>query len=117
MDNHLQLKLEQLEQLIRQERDYARTLKYSELKQIQEEKKQLLDELRSFSNSCPAELKATVSRLREENCRNARLLWNTLNFLRQSMQNCTRQVMPILYGRRGNSIQAAAIGLLHSGRI
>ena len=117
MDNNLQAKLEELEQLISQEREYARTLQHSELNLIQEQKKLLLDELRSFSDPCPPELKSTVSRLRDENRRNARLLWNSLGFLRQSMQSCTQQVMPMLYGRQGNKLQSAAIGILHNGRI
>ncbi len=117
MNADLRHKLKQLEQLIQRERESARNLNVSELQTIQDEKGLLLTELQALSGGCTDELKTVATRLQKENRRNAQLLWTTLNFLRQSMCNCSQQIMPILYGRRGNSIQSAAIGVLHQGKV
>lgn len=117
MNTDLRHKLNQLEQLIQRERESARNLKVSELQTIQDEKGLLLAELKTLSGPCTEELKEVATRLQKENRRNAQLLWTMLNFLRQSMCNCSKQLMPMLYGRRGNSIQSAAIGMLHQGKI
>ncbi len=117
MDRPLEAKLKLLEQLIEQERAFAVGLKITELKEIQEQKKELLIELHGFQGGCPQELKDLAARLRDSNRRNARLLHTTLNFLRQTMNSCRKSITPLTYGRSGNQIQGSAIGLLHAGRV
>ncbi len=116
MNPELQQKLNLLKDLIQRERDYARNLKIAELMSLQEEKGSILSEFKSISGCCPNELKELAAHLRDENRRNARLLWATLNFLRQSMSNCCRQLTPVMYGRRGNRMQNIPLGVLHAGR-
>ena len=117
MSADLQHKLNQLEQMIQRERESARDLKVDELQAIQDEKGVLLAELQAHAETCTDELKTVARRLQKENRRNAQLLWTTLGFLRQSMSNCSQQLMPVLYGKQGNRIQSAAIGVLHRGKI
>jgi len=113
----LQQKLDQLETLIQQERDYACRMQIIELKQLQEEKGVLINELKDLGQDCPDDLKQIAGRLREENRRNARLLHTCLNYLRQAMQSCTCQLTPATYGSAGNMLQRAPSGLLLTGRI
>lgn len=117
MGQELQDKLTRLEALIQRERRCACTLQVTELKQLQEEKGLLVKELRELDQACSGELQQFASRLREENRRNAKLLHTCLNYLRQAMRNCTRQLTPVTYGRRGNCLQSAPSGLLLTGRI
>lgn len=117
MGQELQQKLIQLEDMMQQERHYACTLQVTELKQLQEEKGLLIKELKDLGQACPAELKQLAGRLREENRRNAQLLYTCLNYLRQAVRHCTRQLTPMSYGNRGNSLQNTPSGLLLKGRI
>ncbi len=117
MNEPLHDKLLRLEHLIEQERLFAISLRFSELEEIQGQKKELLIELRDCQDGCPNELKELAGRLRDNNRRNARLLHTTLTFLRQTMASCCQSLTPLTYGRRGNRIQGSAIGFLHAGRI
>ncbi len=112
-----QEKLVLLEQLIQRERSFAIKLQVAELKDLQEEKAQLLRELNALEGPCPEDLKEFAGYLRQQNRRNARLLASTLAFLRQTMNNCRREISTVLYGRQGNRIESRAMGLLHTGRI
>ena len=112
-----QEKLALLEQLIQRERSFAIKLQVVELKDLQEEKAQLLAELKALDGPCPEELKEFAGHLRRQNRRNARLLASTLTFLRQTMSNCRREISTVLYGRHGNRIESRTMGLLHTGRI
>lgn len=117
MNQELQQKLNRLEELILQERDCARTLKVDRLQKLQQEKGILVKELQTEKETCPAEIKPFIKKIQRENIRNARLLHTCLSNLRRMMQHCTRQLTPISYGNRGNSIQNAPSGLLLNGRI
>lgn len=110
-------KLTLLEQLIKRERSFAIKLQVVELKELQEEKAQLLDDLKALDGPCPEDLKEFADDLRRQNRRNARLLASTLTFLRQTMNSCRREISTVLYGRYGNRIESRAMGLLHTGRI
>jgi flagellar biosynthesis/type III secretory pathway chaperone len=110
-------KLLKLEKLIELERSYAVTLKIDALKEIQEQKKELLIDLKIPGETFPTELKELAARLRDSNRRNARLLFSTLNFLRQTMNNCCESITPLTYGQHGHRIQSNANGLLHAGRV
>lgn len=117
MNQELQQKLNRLEELIHQERDYARTLKVDQLQSLQEEKCVLVKELQTEKETCPAEIKAFIKKIQRENIRNARLLHTCLGNLRRMMSHCTRQLTPISYGKLGNKIQSAPSGILLNGRI
>ena len=112
-----QQQLEQLDELILLEREYAIKLKVQDLKDLQERKGELLLQLQQQESAGGKEQKKMISRLKGENRRNARLLASTLNILRQTMQNCCREITPILYGQQGNRIQKTAVGVLHVGRV
>ena len=113
----LQQQLEQLDELIKLEREYAIKLKVKDLKDLQERKGELLQELQLQENTDCREQKKMISRLKGENRRNARLLASTLNILRQTMQNCCREITPVLYGQLGTQVQKTAVGVLHVGRV
>ncbi len=113
----LQQQLEQLDELIRLEREYAIKLKVKDLKDLQERKAELLQELQKQEGHSCEDQKKLISRLKGENRRNARLLASTLNILRQTMQNCCREITPVLYGHMGTQVQKAAVGVLHVGRV
>lgn len=117
MNGELQQKLKRLEELILEERDCARNLEVDRLKQLQEEKGDLVKQLHGEKSGCPDELKDQIRRVQRENIRNARLLHTCLGNLRQMMRHCTRQLVPGGYGQQGNSIQTAPSGLLLNGRI
>jgi flagellar biosynthesis/type III secretory pathway chaperone len=117
MEQNLAQKLKQLEDLILQERRFACTMQIDGLKQLQEEKGLLVKEIRALDGQCSSEQKQIAGRLREENRRNAQLLFTCLNYLRQAMHNCTKQLTPTSYGRRGNSLQSTPSGLLLTGRM
>ncbi len=110
-------KLTQLQQLICQEREYAIQLRVEELKVLQDQKGVLLMELKTHSGPCPEGLKTFANSLRSQNRRNARLLSATLNFLRQTMTSCRRELSSTMYGRHGHQIEVQTMGLLHTGRV
>lgn len=116
-DRDLRQRLQSLENLIHKERDLAIRLKVDDLKALQDEKGMLLKGFAEHVSQCSGELKEYASHLRHENRRNARLLATTLTFLRQTMQNCCREVTPVLYGKLGTRIQSRSTGMLHVGRI
>ncbi len=117
MGQELLQKLTRLDELIQQERGHACGLQVSELKELQEQKGLLLKELQTLSTNCPPELKQLAGRIREENRRNAQLLYTTLGYLREAMHSCTRQLTPVAYGNRGHHLQTAPSGMLLTGRI
>ena len=117
MNLELQEKLLNLERLIEQEREFAVNLQIVELKAVQDQKGQLLAELREFRDGCPDELKNLAARLREGNRRNARLLHTTLNFFRQAMNSCCNSIAPVIYGQRGVRILPRNVGVLHTGKV
>ena len=116
MGQQLQEKLNRLQEIILLERDCARSLQVKQLQQLQDEKGELVKELSTATERCPQEIKPMLKKIQRENIRNARLLHTCLGNLRQMMQSCTRQLTPISYGQRGNSIQSAACGMLLNGR-
>ncbi|MCF6266605.1 MAG: hypothetical protein L3J57_08680 [Desulfuromusa sp.] len=117
MEQELLQKLMSLDELIQRERCYARDLKAKELKDLQEEKGLLLQELQALSVECSPELKQLASRIRDENIRNAQLLHTTLGYLREAMHCCFRQLTPVAYGQHGNPLQASPSGLLLTGKV
>ncbi len=117
MGQELLQKLAQLEDLIQEERDHARCLQVSKLKALQEQKGQLIKELQTLSAGESPELKQIAGRIRQENLRNAQLLYTTLSYLREAMRNCTHQLTPAAYGNSGRQLQTAPSGLLLAGRI
>lgn len=117
MGQKLLQKLNSLDELIQQERRYARDLKAVELKALQEKKGLLLQELQELSSEYSPELKQLASRIRDENIRNAQLLHMTLGYLREAMQCCFRQLIPVAYGQRGNLLHVSPPGLLLTGKV
>ncbi|MBN2645753.1 MAG: hypothetical protein JXR59_09805 [Desulfuromonadaceae bacterium] len=117
MSGEWQEKLQTLERLIERERALAIDLQADALKALQEEKGALLVELRRLDPGCPEALKPLAGRLREDNRRNARLLYASLNLLRQTMNSCCSRIAPSCYGRRGHRIDGRAVGILHTGKV
>jgi len=117
MDQDLQQKLNRLEELIIQERDYARTLKVVQIKELQQEKGDLIKELQSENVTYSAEIKILIKKIQRENIRNAKLLHTCLGNLRQMMSHCAQQLTPVSYGKHGACVQNSPSGLLLNGRI
>ena len=117
MGQELAQKLKKLGDLILQERRFVCTMQIDGLKQLQEEKGLLVKAIQALDGQCSVEQKQVAGRLREENRRNAQLLYTCLNYLRQAMHNCTKQLTPTKYGRRGNSLKFTPSGLLLTGRV
>ncbi len=113
----LEEKLNRLQEIILLERDYACSLQVTPLRQLQEEKGELVKELSAATESCPQEFKPLIKKIQRENIRNAKLLHTCLGNLRQMMRQCTKQLAPFSYGRRGNIIQSATCGVLLAGRV
>lgn len=111
----LDMKLQQLEQLLLRERNCIQTLVFDGLQELQEEKKCLLDELLGDASSCSASHKQLAHNLREENRRNARQIWHALNMLRRTMDDCCRRLAPEGYNRHGTRRHLAPHGLLLKG--
>ncbi len=106
-----------MEQLIIQERCFAQKLQVKELKELQEEKGELIKIMSSDITACPSEFKPQIARICEDNIRNARLLHTCLANLRQLMRHCSERLTPVIYSQRGVRVQAINSGMLLNGSI
>lgn len=114
----LRQQLADLQQLILQEREYAKALDMENLARTAEAKSGLLAVL--DSEALPLEdeenrrLAATV---REENRRNAYLFYMTLQWVRDLMTFYGQRTVPATYGAFANQVRRQDGGRLLSGRI
>jgi flagellar biosynthesis/type III secretory pathway chaperone len=114
----LRQQLADLQQLILQEREYAKALDMENLARTAETKSRLLAVL--DSEALPLEDEETrrlAATVREENRRNAYLFYMTLQWVRDLMTFYGQRTAPGTYGARGNDVRHQHGGRLLSGRI
>ncbi len=114
----LHAQLNKLLALIREEREYAKSLDMNHLRAVSEEKEQLLRTIGPLGDVDPGN-QSLAAQIREENRRNAFLFWSALNWIRESMEFFGRQVAPNVYSPVGNYVSPANAnsGRLLSGKV
>jgi flagellar biosynthesis/type III secretory pathway chaperone len=108
--------LENLRQILVEERDCIRELEMDRLQEILEKKKDLLPLLEDQADA-PSHLMEIARDIRFENRRNAYLLKTSLNWIRDLMEMFGRSQQPSAYGRYGNQVVLQAGGGLLSGKV
>jgi len=106
-----------LHELILRERVCCKAVDLSGLQEVLAEKEQLLNDLEPLEAAVGAELRELAAKVKDENRRNAYLIWATLRFIRESMEFFGRQTGQPSYGASGRMIQSGGSGLVLSGRI
>lgn len=114
----LRQQLADLQQLILQEREFAKALDMENLARTAEAKSGLLAVL--DSEALPLEDEETrrlAATVREENRRNAYLFYMTLQWVRDLMTFYGQRTVPATYGAFANQVRQQDGGRLLSGRI
>ena len=114
----LREKLLRLRELTLRERECCKAANLEGLHEVIEQKKLLLCDLESLEGPVAnSELRKLADGIREENRRNAYLLWASLRFIRESMAFFGRQSGPASYSATGSMIHSGGSGLVLSGRV
>lgn len=113
----LRTRLLKLHELILRERDCCKAVDLPGLQEVLTEKELLLTDLEPLEAVAGAELRDLAAQVKNENRRNAYLIWATLRFIRESMEFFGRQTGQPSYGAGGRMIQSGGSGLMLSGRI
>ena len=113
----LRARLLKLHELILRERDCCKAVDLTGLQAVITEKEQLLSDLEPLEAGAGVELRELAVQIKNENRRNAYLIWATLRFIRESMAFFGRQSGQPSYGSAGRMIQNGGSGLVLSGRI
>ncbi len=113
----LRTRLLKLHELILRERDCCKAVDLPGLEEVLTEKEQLLSDLELLEPTAGAELRELAAKIKNENRRNAYLIWATLRFIRESMEFFGRQTGQPSYGAGGRMIQNGGSGLVLSGRV
>lgn len=118
MNDALRQQLTDLQQLILQEREYAKALDMENLTRVAEEKNRLLAVLDTIpQDHDDSDIAELAGRVREENRRNAYLFYMTLQWVRDLMTFYGQRTVPSTYGASANQIRQERGGRLLSGRI
>jgi len=113
----LRARLLKLHELILRERDCCKAVDLAGMQEVFSEKEQLLSDLELIEQGAGLELRELAEKIKEENRRNAYLIWASLRFIRESMEFFGRQSGQPSYGAGGRMIQNGGSGLVLSGRI
>ncbi|NTV14068.1 MAG: flagellar protein FlgN [Desulfobulbaceae bacterium] len=113
----LRVRLLKLHALLLRERECCKAVDLPGLQEVLSEKELLLLELEPLEPASGSELRELAAQIKNENRRNAYLLWATLRFIRESMEFFGRQAGQPSYGAGGRMIQNGGSGLVLSGRI
>ena len=108
--------LEQLHEVLLEERRFAQELRMDDLMGIQQRKKDLLGALEGH-REFPEELREMARKIRSENRRNAYLLWAGLTWVREMMGVFGKNRQPAVYGRFGRQVESQPAGALLSGKV
>ena len=108
--------LEALLELLRQERDCAKSLDMQGLETVVAAKQALLAEL-SLAREDVSGMEDLLRQIDSENRRNAFLLWTGLNWVRDLMGFFGDAAMPRVYGSSGCSRTVKQGGRLLSGKV
>ena len=112
--------LEELREVIAEERKAAKALNVDEMLALTERKEDLLRRLAPMVESVEhldereKELARTVS---SENLRNAYFFWSALKWVRQSVTFINDQISPVSYSSNGSSTRSRHSGALLYGRV
>ncbi len=115
-DSAIQLKLETLLRLLRQEREAALSLDMAGLQDIVAAKEELLLGFNPQAEEI-AGLEELLKQIDHENRRNAFLLWTGLNWVRDLMGFFGKAAQPQVYGGSGQSRSLNQPGRLLSGKV
>lgn len=114
----LKQKILQLLEILRQERELAKSLDLQGLEALTAEKGRLLASLELLeANEGDEELKALARTVREENRRNAYLYWSALGWVRDMMAFFGQRSVPVGYSSGGSTVTGRFGGRLLSGRV
>lgn len=108
--------LEQLLQLLQEERKHTKQLDMTGLQQVVAAKDALVDSL-DLQQEDVEDLQDLLREIDEENRRNAFLLWTGLNWVRDLMGFFGKAEMPQIYGDAGQSRVLTQGGRLLSGKV
>jgi flagellar biosynthesis/type III secretory pathway chaperone len=108
--------LEQLLELLQQERNCARELDMAGLQQIVAAKSVLVESMK-FTPEEVVGLEDLLRQVDQENRRNAFLLWTGLSWVRDMMGFFGKAAMPQTYGKSGQSRTLTEGGRLLSGKV
>lgn len=110
--------LTRLKELLRKERECAKTMALAEFERLTAEKSELLQLL---NGSMPEDLdeptRLLAREVAAENRRNAYLYWGTLQYIRKTMELFGRKSTPQRYGATGTVYARSGSGRLLSGRV
>lgn len=112
----LKLQLENLLELLHQEREMAKTLDMEGLQAVVAAKEELLAGLKPQPQDVE-DLQELLAQIDRENRRNAFLLWTGLNWVRDTMGFFGKAAMPQVYGGAGQSRTLNQGGRLLSGKV
>ncbi len=110
------LKLEQLLDLLQQEREMAKALDMEGLESIVSAKEELMSTLNPQAEDVIG-LETLLKQIDYENRRNAFLLWTGLNWVRDMMGFFGKATAPQVYGGGGQSCSLNQPGRLLSGKV
>jgi len=112
--------LEQLREVILEERRAAKALLVEEMLTLTDQKEGLLKEMLPVVDAIEAltpEEQEMAEAVHAENLRNAYFFWTALQWVRESMSFISDKMYPDAYGGSGSVIKGSASGALLSGRI
>ncbi|RME36810.1 MAG: hypothetical protein D6794_07945 [Deltaproteobacteria bacterium] len=111
-------KLQQLHDLILEERQAAVELDNERLEQLADRKARLLGELHDLElDGHNPEIRQLAQTIRDENRRNAYLFWSSLRWVRDILNFYSRQVTEPAYDPAGQAVAREAGGKLISGKV
>jgi len=113
----LRARLVKLYDLTMRERECCKMVDLAGLQEVLSKKESLLLDLEPLDSVVGPDLRELAARVKNENRRNAYLLWATLRFIRERMEFFGRQTGQPSYGAAGRMIQNGGSGLVLSGRI
>ncbi len=116
MKNSVRDSLQELLDVIIEEREHAIALDIEAMQDATMRKSVLLDRLDIDVELGDADLEL-AEKIRFENRRNAYLLWSALNWIRESMEFFGRKTVPDSYTPNGSMVAAIKGGRLLSGRV
>ncbi len=116
MKNSVRDSLQELLDVIIEEREHAIALDIEAMQDATMRKSVLLDRLDIDVELGDAD-RELAEKIRFENRRNAYLLWSALNWIRESMEFFGRKTVPDSYTPNGSMVAAIKGGRLLSGRV
>ena len=115
-NSEMRAQFEQLNLLLKEERQAAISLDMEALQRSTQEKKALLSKIEEFPRDTEG-LRDLLLEIDKENRRNAYLLWTGLGWVREMMTFFGKSTAPASYGHSGKAYSSPQGGNLLSGKI